>query len=57
MAGFGKKVFFRGYAVFSVQNQFQAKGPEDANRVLMFTDYCIVCWDDSHYINGDQSTH
>lgn len=41
----------------SVQNQFQAKGPEDANRVLMFLDYDIVCWNDSHYTDGDWSTH
>lgn len=41
----------------SVKNQFQAKRPKDANRVLMFTDYDIVCWDDSNYTDGDQSTH
>lgn len=40
-----------------MQNQFQAKGAKNANCVLMFTDYGIVCWDDSHYTDGDQSTH
>lgn len=39
-----------------MQNQFQAKGAKDAYGEPVFTDYDIVCWNDSHYTDGDQST-